>query len=88
MLTMTKEKLVPMTTEEEDKNADVVRDSNGNIVPEKLSQDNKKELDLTKMVEIQQKEIKDLFHDNKLLIEEVERLTGFMEKLKKLLPKH
>jgi hypothetical protein len=57
-------------------------------VPEKLSQDNKKELDLTKMVEIQQKEIKDLFHDNKLLIQEVERLTGFMEKLKKLLPKH
>jgi len=85
---MTKEKLVPMTTEEEDRNADVVRDSNGNIVPEKLSQDNKKELDLTKMVEIQQKEIKDLFHDNKLLIQEVERLTGFMEKLKKLLPKH
>mgnify|MGYP003628320371 CR=1 FL=1 len=85
---MTKEKLVPMTTEEEDRNADVVRDSNGNIVPEKLLQDNKKELDLTKMVEIQQKEIKDLFHDNKLLIEEVERLTGFMEKLKKLLPKH
>ena len=85
---MTKEKLVPMTTEEEDRNADVVRDSNGNIVPEKLSQDNKKELDLTKMVEIQQKEIKDLFHDNKILIEEVERLTGFMEKLKKLLPKH
>ena len=85
---MTKEKLVPMTTEEEDRNADVVRDSNGNIVPEKLSQDNKEELDLTKMVEIQQKEIKDLFHDNKLLIQEVERLTGFMEKLKKLLPKH
>ena len=85
---MTKEKLIPMTSEEEDRNADVVRDSNGNIVPEKLSQDNKKELDLTKMVEIQQKEIKDLFHDNKLLIQEVERLTGFMEKLKKLLPKH
>ena len=38
---MTKEKLVPMTTEEEDRNADVVRDSNGNIVPEKLLQDNK-----------------------------------------------
>jgi hypothetical protein len=85
---MTKEKLVPMTTEEEDRNADVVRDSNGNIVPEKLLQDNKKELDLTKMVEIQQKEIKDLFHDNKILIEEVERLSNLMQKLKKLLPKH
>ena len=85
---MTNEKLVPMTTEEEDRNADVVRDSNGNVMPEKSSQDDRGELDLTKMVEIQQKEIKDLFHDNKILIEEVERLTGFMEKLKKLLPKH
>jgi hypothetical protein len=85
---MTKEKLVPMTTEEEDRNADVVRDSNGNIVPEKLSQDDRGELDLTKMVEIQQKEIKDLFHDNKILIEEVERLSNLMQKLKKLLPRH
>jgi len=85
---MTNEKLVPMTTEEEDRNADVVRDSNGNVVPEKLSQDDRGELDLTKMVEIQQKEIKDLFHDNKILIEEVERLSNLMQKLKKLLPKH
>jgi hypothetical protein len=85
---MTKEKLVPMTTEEEDRNADVVRDSNGNVMPEKLSQDDRGELDLTKMVEIQQKEIKDLFHDNKILIEEVERLSNLMQKLKKLLPKH
>ena len=85
---MTKEKLVPMTTEEEDKNADVVRDSNGNVMPEKLSQDDRGELDLTKMVEIQQKEIKDLFHDNKILIEEVERLSNLMQKLKKLLPRH
>ena len=85
---MTKEKLVSMTTKEEDKNADVVRDSNGNVMPEKLSQDDRGELDLTKMVEIQQKEIKDLFHDNKILIEEVERLSNLMQKLKKLLPKH
>ena len=85
---MTKEKLVPMTTEEEDRNADVVRDSNGNVMPEKSSQDDRGELDLTKMVEIQQKEIKDLFHDNKILIEEVERLSNLMQKLKKLLPKH
>jgi hypothetical protein len=85
---MINEKLVPMTTEEEDRNADVVRDSNGNVVPEKLSQDDRGELDLTKMVEIQQKEIKDLFHDNKILIEEVERLSNLMQKLKKLLPKH
>jgi hypothetical protein len=85
---MTKEKLVPMTTEEEDRNADVVRDSNGNVMPEKLSQDDRGELDLTKMVEIQQKEIKDLFHDNKILIEEVERLSNLMQKLKKLLPRH
>jgi hypothetical protein len=85
---MTNEKLVPMTTEEEDRNADVVRDSNGNVMPEKSSQDDRGELDLTKMVEIQQKEIKDLFHDNKILIEEVERLSNLMQKLKKLLPKH
>jgi hypothetical protein len=85
---MINEKLVPMTTEEEDRNADVVRDSNGNVVPEKLSQDDRGELDLTKMVEIQQKEIKDLFHDNKILIEEVERLSNLMQKLKKLLPRH
>ena len=85
---MINEKLVPMTTEEEDRNADVVRDSNGNVMPEKLSQDDRGELDLTKMVEIQQKEIKDLFHDNKILIEEVERLSNLMQKLKKLLPKH
>jgi|TARA_B110000902_G_C13906626_1_gene436564 hypothetical protein len=85
---MTNEKLVPMTTEEEDRNADVVRDSNGNVMPEKLSQDDRGELDLTKMVEIQQKEIKDLFHDNKILIEEVERLSNLMQKLKKLLPRH
>ena len=32
---MTKEKLVPMTTEEEDRNADVVRDNNGNVISEK-----------------------------------------------------
>jgi hypothetical protein len=85
---MTNEKLVPMTKEEEDRNADVVRDSNGNVMPEKLSQDDRGELDLTKMVEIQQKEIKDLFHDNKILIEEVERLSNLMQKLKKLLPRH
>ena len=85
---MINEKLVPMTTEEEDRNADVVRDSNGNIMPEKSSQDDRGELDLTKMVEIQQKEIKDLFHDNKILIEEVERLSNLMQKLKKLLPRH
>ena len=85
---MINEKLVPMTTEEEDRNADVVRDSNGNVMPEKSSQDDRGELDLTKMVEIQQKEIKDLFHDNKILIEEVERLSNLMQKLKKLLPRH
>jgi hypothetical protein len=85
---MTNEKLVPMTTEEEDRNADVVRNSNGNVMPEKSSQDDRGELDLTKMVEIQQKEIKDLFHDNKILIEEVERLSNLMQKLKKLLPRH
>ena len=49
---MTKEKLVPMTTEEEDKNADVVRDSNGNVMPEKLLKDDRGDLDLTKIIDL------------------------------------
>ena len=60
---MTKEKLVPMTTEEEYRNADVP-------MP-----DDRGDLDLTKIIEIQQKEIKDLISDNAILLEEVKRLV-------------
>ena len=60
---MTKEKLVPMTMEEEYLNADVP-------MP-----DDRGDLDLTKIIEIQQKEIKDLISDNAILLEEVKRLV-------------
>ena len=74
---MTKEKLVPMTTEEEDRNADVVRDSNGNVISEK------KEVNFTLMIELQQKEIKDLISDNTILLEEVKRLVKKINELTK-----
>jgi len=74
---MTKEKLVPMTTEEEDRNADVVRDSNGNVISEK------KEVNFTLMIELQQKEIKDLISDNTILLEEVKRLVKKINEMNK-----
>ena len=60
---MTKEKLVPMTMEEEYRNADVP-------MP-----DDRGDLDLTKIIDIQNKELKDLVHDNTILLEEVKRLV-------------
>jgi|TARA_B110000211_G_C14001455_1_gene518661 hypothetical protein len=74
---MTKEKLVPMTTEEEDRNADVVRDSNGNVISEK------KEVNFALMIELQQKEIKDLISDNTILLEEVKRLVKKINEMNK-----
>ena len=74
---MTKEKLVPMTTEEEDRNADVVRDSNGNVISEK------KEVNFSLMIELQQKEIKDLISDNTILLEEVKRLVKKINEINK-----
>ena len=74
---MTKEKLVPMTTEEEDRNADVVRDSNGNVISEK------KEVNFSLMIELQQKEIKDLISDNTILLEEVKRLVKKINEMNK-----
>jgi|TARA_R100001224_G_C3926347_1_gene117113 hypothetical protein len=64
---MKKEK---MTKEEEYRNADVP-------MP-----DDRGELDLTKMIELQQKEIRDLVKDNKTLIEEIERLRLLLCKCK------
>jgi|TARA_R110000764_G_scaffold100179_1_gene185101 hypothetical protein len=78
---MTKEKLVPMTTEEEDKNADVVRDSNGNVMPEKLLKDDRGDLDLTKIIDLQTKEIRDLVHDNTILLTEVKKLVKKINEL-------
>ena len=74
---MTKEKLVPMTPEEEDRNADVVRDSNGNVISEK------KEVNFSLMIELQQKEIKDLISDNTILLEEVKRLVKKINEINK-----
>jgi len=64
---MKKEK---MTKEEEYRNADVP-------MP-----DDRGDLDLTKMIELQQKEIRDLVKDNKTLIEEIERLRLLLCKCK------
>tara|TARA_R110000772_G_scaffold237515_1_gene349415 strand:- start:172 stop:366 length:195 start_codon:yes stop_codon:yes gene_type:complete len=58
------DKPVPMTIEEEYKNADV---------------------DIGKIVELQQKEISDLVKDNKLLIAEIDRLRSQIERLKNLI---
>ena len=58
------DKPVPMTTEEEYRNADV---------------------DIGQVVELQQKEIRDLVKDNQLLIAEIDRLRGQIERLKNLI---
>ena len=58
------DKPVPMTIEEEYKNADI---------------------DIGKIVELQQKEISDLVKDNKLLIAEIDRLRSQIERLKNLI---
>jgi|TARA_R110002126_G_scaffold88106_1_gene211318 prephenate dehydrogenase len=58
------DKPVPMTTEEEYRNADV---------------------DIGQVVELQQKEIRDLVKDNQLLIAEIDRLRSQIERLKNLI---
>jgi len=58
------DKSVPMTTEEEYRNADV---------------------DIGQVVELQQKEIRDLVKDNQLLIAEIDRLRSQIERLKNLI---
>jgi|TARA_S200002703_G_C3726930_1_gene223365 peptidoglycan hydrolase CwlO-like protein len=67
------DKPIPMTMEEEYRNADVP-------MP-----DDRGELDLTKMIEVQQKEIRDLVKDNQLLIAEIDRLRSQIERLKNLI---
>ena len=70
-----KQKPIAMTREEEYRNADVP-------MP-----DDRGDLDLTKMIELQQKEISDLVKDNKLLIAEIDRLRSQIERLKNLIIK-
>ena len=67
------DKPIPMTREEEYRNADVP-------MP-----DDRGELDLTKMIEVQQKVIRDLVKDNQLLIAEIDRLRSQIERLKNLI---
>jgi|TARA_R110002124_G_scaffold200356_1_gene367093 peptidoglycan hydrolase CwlO-like protein len=69
------DKPIPMTREEEYRNADVP-------MPK---EDDRGELDLTKMIEVQQKEIRNLVKDNQLLIAEIDRLRGQIERLKNLI---
>ena len=60
-----------MTKEEEYRNADVP-------MP-----DDRGDLDLTKIIDIQNKELKDLVHDNTILLEEVKRLVKKINELTK-----
>jgi len=78
---MTKSKNKPMTTEEEYRNADVP------LPNDLLNASNTEQfkVDKSKMIETQQKEIRDLVKDNKILIEEIERLRSQIEKLKTML---
>lgn len=69
------DKPIPMTREEEYRNADVP-------MPK---EDDRGDLDLTKMIELQQKEISDLVKDNKMLIAEIDRLRSHIERLKNLI---
>ena len=76
------DKPVPMTTEEEYRNADVpmpndmLNVSNSEqFKNEPVEKDDRGDLDLTKIIDIQNKEIKDLVHDNTILLEEVKRLV-------------
>tara|TARA_R110001632_G_C11289272_1_gene412681 strand:+ start:21 stop:245 length:225 start_codon:yes stop_codon:yes gene_type:complete len=69
------DKPTPMTREEEYRNADVP-------MPK---EDDRGDLDLTKMIEVQQKEIRDLVKDNQLLIAEIDRLRSQIERLKNLI---
>ena len=47
--------------------------------------DDRGDLDLTKVIEVQQKEMRDLVKDNQLLIEEIDRLRSQIERLKNLI---
>lgn len=69
------DKPIPMTREEEYRNADVP-------MPK---EDDRGDLDLTKMIEVQQKEIRNLVKDNQLLIAEIDRLRSQIERLKNLI---
>ena len=75
------DKPIPMTTEEEYRNADVP------LPNDLLNASNTEQfkIDKSKMIETQQKEIRDLVKDNQLLIAEIDRLRSQIERLKNLI---
>ena len=75
------DKPIPMTTEEEYRNADVP------LPNDLLNASNTEQfkIDKSKMIETQQKEIRDLVKDNQLLIVEIDRLRSQIERLKNLI---
>ena len=79
-----------MTTEEEYRNADVpmpndmLNASNTEqFKNQPIEKDDRGDLDLTKIIDIQNKELKDLVHDNTILLEEVKRLVKKINELTK-----
>ena len=81
---------IPMTIEEEYRNADVpmpndmLNASNTEqFKNEPVEKDDRGDLDLTKIIDIQNKELKDLVHDNTILLEEVKRLVKKINELTK-----
>ena len=79
-----------MTTEEEYSNADVpmpndmVNASNTEqFKNQPVEKDDRGDLDLTKIIDIQNKELKDLVHDNTIRLEEVKRLVKKINELTK-----
>ena len=75
------DKPIPMTTEEEYRNADVP------LPNDLLNASNTEQfkIDKSKMIETQQKEIRDLVKDNKMLIAEIDRLRSQIKRLKNLI---
>ena len=83
-----KTKNKPMTIEEEYKNSgdpmpnDMLNASNSEQFKNNpMEKDDRGDLDLTKLIDIQNKEIKDLMHDNTILLEEVKRLVKKINEL-------
>ena len=50
-------------------------------MPEKLLKDDRGDLDLTKIIDLQTKEIRDLVHDNTILLTEVKKLVKKINEL-------
>ena len=87
---MTKSKNKPMTTEEEYRNADVpmpndmLNASNTEqFKNDPVEKDDRGDLDLTKIIDLQTKEIRDLVHDNTILLIEVKKLVKKINELTK-----